>query len=74
MNSTTVPVKSAALSKINWTQAAAFAAMVFAAFGVDLDADTQAAVVSAIVGAQALVTWVLRTWFTTAVTPGSVGQ
>ena len=64
-----VPVKPAAKSKIVWTQYVALAAMLLANFGIDLDAGTQAAVVSIIVGVAAVVTWVLRTWFNKTVTP-----
>lgn len=66
-----VETKSAWLSKINITQGLAVVAMVLAYFGVDLDAQTQAAALSAIVAAQAVITWVLRTWFTTTVTPSA---
>lgn len=68
---TNVPVKSAWASKINWTQAVAFLAMLAAAFGIDMDEGTQTAVVSSILAIQALVTWIMRTWFTKSITPSS---
>lgn len=65
----TVHVQSAWLSKINWTQAVAFLAMVGATFGIDLDAETQNHILQAIIAGQAVVTWALKTFFTTTVTP-----
>lgn len=52
------------LSKINWTQAISIIATIVAMFGIDLDAETQAAVVSTIAGATTVLTFVFRTWFT----------
>ena len=74
MATTTVSVKPATMSKINWTQAVSFLAMVLAMFGIDMDEDTRNALLALIVSGQAVVTWVLRTWFTTAVTPSSVNK
>lgn len=62
-------VKSAWLSKINWTQALGVLASILAVFGFNLDAQTQLAVVGAIQGVVAGVTWVMRTFFTKSVTP-----
>lgn len=70
----TVPVKSAAMSKINWTQAVSFLAMMLAVFGIDMGEDTRNSLLALIVSGQAVVTWVLRTWFTTAVTPSSINK
>ena len=64
-------VKSAWASKINWTQAVAFAAMLFTMFGIDLPAELQAQIVTGIGIVAAVVTWILRTWFTTAITYAS---
>ena len=52
-------------SKINWAQAIGILATVLALAGIDLDAETQVAVVAVIQGGVAVVTWVMRTWFTT---------
>ena len=71
---TQVEVKSAWLSKINWTQAVAVLAAVLTMFNFDLDAKTQADVVAGIVGIQAVVTWAMRTFFTTTVTPSAAGK
>lgn len=74
MDSTFVPVKSAWFSKINWTQFVAFGAMMLASFGFDLDAETQSQIVLGIAGIQTTVTWALRTFFTTSVTPAAAGK
>jgi hypothetical protein len=71
MNEVTVGVQSAWFSKINWTQAVAVLAMIATVFGFNLDSATQVAIVSAIVSVQAVVTWVIKTFFTTTVTPSS---
>jgi hypothetical protein len=65
-------LKSAWLSKINWTQMVGFIAVMLAAFGVDLDPDTQVAIVAAIAAVTQIVTWIIKTWFTTSITPASV--
>lgn len=62
-------IKSAWLSKINWTQAIGFLAMIGTVLGFDLDAETQKNLLALIVAGQAVLTWVLRTWFTKTVTP-----
>lgn len=67
-----VDVKPAALSKINWVQAIAFGAMVASYFGIQVPPDVQAALQAAIVAITTVVTWILRTWFTTSVTSSSV--
>lgn len=64
-----VAVKSAWWSKINWVQAVALASTVATVFGMDLSPEIQAKVVETIVGVSSLATIVLRTWFTTSVTP-----
>jgi len=66
-----IDIRSAFLSKINWTQAVAFAAMVFTMFGIDVPDDVQAHIVVGIGAMQAVLTWVFRTWFTKTITPGS---
>jgi hypothetical protein len=67
-----VEVKSAWLSKINWTQAVAILASVLVVWGIDLDAKTQLAIVSMIQGAQSVATWAFRTWFNRTVSPASL--
>ena len=70
----TVPVKSAAASKINWTQLAGLAASVAAYFGLNLDPATMVQIVLGIQAGQSLLTMILKTFFTKTVTPASVGQ
>lgn len=67
-----VKVKSAWLSKINWTQAVAAAASVGVIFGIDLDPKTQVALVGVIQGAQSVATWAFRTFFNRSVSPASL--
>ncbi len=64
-------IKSAWLSKINWAQAVAFLAMLLTMFGVDLDAETQNQILAAILAVSNVATWIMRTWFTTTITPAS---
>lgn len=64
-----VDTKSAWLSKINWTQAIGVLASIVAVFGIDMDPQTQLAVVAGIQGVVAAVTWVMRSFFTKTVTP-----
>lgn len=52
----TVPVTSAWSSKITWTQVISFAATVLTVFGIDLDAQTQVYIVTAINGVAGAVT------------------
>jgi hypothetical protein len=71
-----VTVKSAWLSKINWTQAVASAAMLIAfATGnaINLTADQQTAIVVVIGVIGNITTYVLKTWFTDTITPASAG-
>ena len=63
--------KSSFLSKINWTQIVAFLAMILTVFGIDLPEDQKVAIVAVIQGIQSVLTWALRTWFTTKVTIAS---
>lgn len=69
-----VPVTSAWASKINWTQGVTGAAVILAYFGINLDPATQAAILAVIAGANVVGTWVLRTWFTTSVTPAAIAK
>lgn len=75
MLQTTVTVQSAWMSKINWGQALGMLASVLVLVSggkINLDLATQAEIIAAIQGAVALYTWVMRTFFTTTVTPSSV--
>jgi hypothetical protein len=64
-----VAVKSAWWSKINWVSAVAMAATAATMFGFDFPPEMQAKVVATITGVSGFATIVLRTWFTTSVTP-----
>jgi hypothetical protein len=52
------------LSKINWTQAISFAAMVAAVFGMDISSEMQVQILAGITAIQSLITIVFRTFFT----------
>jgi hypothetical protein len=72
-----VPVKSAWLSKINWTQAVASIAMVLALVtgnAISLTADQQGAVVVVIGVIGNIATFIFKTWFTKSVTPSSAAK
>lgn len=69
-----IDVKSAWLSKINWTQAIGVLASILVVFGINLDTQTQVAIVAGIQGVVAFVTWVMRTFFTTSLTPSSAAK
>lgn len=66
-----VIVQSAWFSKINWTQAIGVLASVLVIFGINLDATTQVEVVAGIQGLVAVATWIMKTFFTTTITPSS---
>lgn len=74
MDTVTVDVKSAWLSKINWTQAIGVLASVLTVFGFNLPPETQIAIVGAIQGVVALVTWALKTFAKPSVTPSAAAK
>jgi hypothetical protein len=63
-----VTVKSAWLSKINWTQAVGLLAAGLTFFGFNLPAETQASILAGIAGITAAVTWFFRTFKNNTVT------
>ncbi len=69
-----VQVKSAWTSKINWVQAAGLVASAAAYFGLQLTADQVLGVIAAIQTVTAVVTWVVKTWFSNSVTSASAGK
>lgn len=69
-----VPVKSAWTSKINWTQAAGLIATGAAILGLPLTATEALGVVTGIQTVVAVVTWIIKTWFTPSVTAASAGK
>lgn len=68
---TTVPVKPALASKINWVQIFGTLAMLGSFFGLDISGEQQAAVITTIGVAQSVITFVMRTWFTKSIVAGS---
>jgi hypothetical protein len=69
-----VEVKSAFLSKINWTQLISVLASLLVVFGIDIPPELQAHIATAITAVSAIATIVIRTWFTTKVTPASAAK
>lgn len=74
---TVVDIKSAWASKINWTQAIGTAcsmAVLVTGGKINVPTDVQLQLVAAIQAAQAVATWVIKTWFTPTVTPASINK
>ena len=69
-----VAVKSAWWSKINWVQAVTMLATIATVFGFDFPPELQAKIVATITGVSGVATVILRTWFTTSVTPASADK
>lgn len=67
-----VLIKSAWVSKVNWTQAVAMLAMLLTMFGIDMPEDVRVAILAAITAISTVLTWILRTFFTTELTKPSV--
>lgn len=70
-----VPITSAWSSKINWTQGVAILSSVLVLFlgpNAGLTPDQQAAVVTVITLIQGIVTYIMKTWFTSTVHPSSI--
>ena len=73
-DSVNVPVKSAWLSKINWTIALTLIFNVFMLLGHPVPPDVQAAVQTGGTALGLVITWAIRTFFTTAVTTASANK
>ena len=69
-----VEVKSDWASKINWVQMASVAASILIVFGVNVPPELQAQIAAAITALSAVVTIVMRTWFTTKLTESSAAK
>jgi len=69
---TRVQTKSAFLSKINWTQVGAAVMTLVTTNALGLDDATQVKVLAVTTLAQSVLTVVLKTWFTSTVTPESL--
>lgn len=52
-----------AISRISWTQAVAFLAMLLTLFGIELPDEVKLQLVALIQAAQSLLTWVLHSFF-----------
>ncbi len=67
-----VEVQSAWASKINWTQAIGILASILAVVSshkYEIPVETQLSLVAGIQGVQAVVTWIIKTWFNKTITP-----
>ena len=71
MNNVVADVKSAWLSKLNWTFAAGVLFNLLAFLGIAVPADVKDAVLVVGNGLILIVAWIIRTWFTTSVTTAS---
>lgn len=71
MDNALVAVKSAWVSKLNWTQAIALLAMVLAVFGIDVPDNVKLELVALIQAVQSIASWIIKTWFTPTITPSS---
>ena len=69
-----VDVQSAWASKINWTQVVGIGASVITVISgnkYEISYETQLAIVALIQGLQGVASFVLKTWYTTTITPAS---
>ncbi len=71
MDTVLATVKSAWLSKLNWTVAVGVAFNILMFFGHPVPADIQASVVSAGNSIVLVAAWIIRTWFTHSITTAS---
>lgn len=69
-----VAVKSAWWSKVNWTQLIAMIASAGVLFGLNISPEDQAKIVATIQAVSSLATIIMRTWFTTTITPASAAR
>lgn len=74
MNFTEVAIKSAWWSKVNWTQVIAMGASLGVVFGLNISPEDQAKIVATIQAVSGFATIILRTWFTTSVTPAAAAR
>ena len=72
---TLVETKPAFLSKINWTQTVAFvSSMSVLLLGREIPPEQQLAIVAIINAVANIATVVMKTWFTTTLTPSSAAK
>ena len=69
-----VDVKPDWASKINWTQLVSSLAVITAMFGFDVSPETQAHIVAGIAVVSNVVTFIMRTWFTTKLTTSNAAK
>lgn len=69
-----VAVKSAWWSKVNWAQIIAMGASLSVVFGLNISPEDQAKIVATIQALSGFATIILRTWFTTTITPASAAR
>jgi hypothetical protein len=70
-----VPVKSAWLSKINWTQLAGPAVSLLALFGIkDVTPEQMGAIIVGIQTLQSVLTGIIKTFYTGTITPSSAAK
>lgn len=72
MSTAIVPVKSAWLSKINWTQVISAVLTLITTNAFGLEAETQVKVLAVVQMLQSVATVILRTWFNGTVAPASL--
>ena len=68
----TVDVAPAFMSKINWVAAATAALALLASFGLEIPEQTKTMILTVIPVVGSILVVILKTWFTTTVTPSSV--
>ena len=69
-----VDVKSAWFSKVNWTAALSALLTLLVAFGLPLTEEQKAGVLSAVGVIGPVIVMILKTYFTTTVTPASAAK
>lgn len=74
METAVVDVKSDWASKINWAQVVSAAAVIATVFGLDISPEMQAHIVAGIAVAANVVTFIMRTFFTTKITSSSAAK
>lgn len=67
-----IAIKSAWWSKVNWTQVIGMAASFAVYSGLDIPPETQAKLIATIQAVSGIATIILRTWFTTSLTPAAL--
>jgi Na+/H+ antiporter NhaA len=69
-----VEEKSSFLSKINWGEAIKVALAALALFGINVPSEMQSAILGLIIAIGAVYTVVVKTFFTTTITPSSASK